>query len=159
MAKKQKPWAGRFTEPTDPLIEEFTSSIGFDRKLARHDIAGSIAHAGMLAKQGIIAQEEAGAIIGGLAEIKTEIEEEKFKWRPELEDIHMNIESRLYEKIGDVAGKLHTARSRNDQVALDVRMFTKDAITEVVSALHDLRTSLVEKADSYADVAMPGYTH
>ena len=141
------------------VSSSYTVSLHYDRRLYRQDIAGSIAHAGMLAKQGIIAEEEAGEIIDGLAEIKAEIEEEKFQWRPELEDIHMNIENRLYEKIGDVAGKLHTARSRNDQVALDVRMFTKDAITEVVSALHDLRRSLVEKADANADVVMPGYTH
>ena len=141
------------------VSSSYTVSLHYDRRLYRQDIAGSIAHAGMLAKQGIIAEEEAGEIIDGLAEIKAEIDEEKFQWRPELEDIHMNIENRLYEKIGDVAGKLHTARSRNDQVALDVRMFTKDAITEVVSALHDLRRSLVEKADANADVVMPGYTH
>ncbi|MCH9009182.1 MAG: argininosuccinate lyase [Chloroflexi bacterium] len=141
------------------VSSSYTVSLHYDRRLYRQDIAGSIAHAGMLAKQGIVAEEDAGAIIDGLAEIRTEIEEEKFQWRPELEDIHMNIESRLYEKIGDVAGKLHTARSRNDQVALDIRMFTKDAVTEVVSALHGLRRSLVEKADANADVVMPGYTH
>ncbi|MCH7625179.1 MAG: argininosuccinate lyase, partial [Chloroflexi bacterium] len=141
------------------VSSSYTVSLHYDRRLYRQDIAGSIAHAGMLAKQGIVAEKDAGAIIDGLAEIRTEIEEEKFQWRPELEDIHMNIESRLYEKIGDVAGKLHTARSRNDQVALDIRMFTKDAVTEVVSALHGLRRSLVEKADANADVVMPGYTH
>ncbi|MCH7652884.1 MAG: argininosuccinate lyase [Chloroflexi bacterium] len=141
------------------VSSNYTVSLHYDRRLYRQDIAGSIAHAGMLAKQGIVAEKDASAIIDGLAEIRTEIEEEKFQWRPELEDIHMNIESRLYEKIGDVAGKLHTARSRNDQVALDIRMFTKDAVTEIVSALHGLRRSLVEKAGANADVVMPGYTH
>ena len=141
------------------VSSSYTVSLHYDRRLYRQDIAGSTAHVRMLAKQEIIAQEEANAIIDGLAAIKVEIQEEKFQWRPELEDIHMNIEHRLHEMIGDVAGKLHTARSRNDQVALDVRMFTKDAITEVVSALHDLRRSLVEKADANSEVVMPGYTH
>ena len=141
------------------VSSSYTVSLHYDRRLYEQDIAGSTAHAGMLAKQGIIADEEANAIIDGLSEIKAEIEDEKFQWRPELEDIHMNIESRLFEKIGDVAGKLHTARSRNDQVALDIRMFTKDAIDGVIDGLRDLRGSLVEKADANSDVVMPGYTH
>jgi len=137
----------------------YTVSIHYDRRLYRHDIAGSITHARMLAKQSIISDADANAIIGGLREICQEIEDGKFAWRPELEDIHMNVESRLHEKIGEVAGRLHTARSRNDQIALDVRMFTKDAIGEILSAIYALRTSLVGQADANADAVMPGYTH
>ena len=137
----------------------YTVSIHYDRRLYRQDIAGSIAHARMLAEQGIISDADSNAIVQGLNEICREIEDGKFEWRPELEDIHMNVESRLHEKVGEVAGRLHTARSRNDQIALDVRMFTKDAIGETLSALHALRTSLVGQADANADVVMPGYTH
>ncbi|MYE53840.1 MAG: argininosuccinate lyase [Chloroflexi bacterium] len=137
----------------------YTVSIHYDRRLYRQDIAGSIAHARMLAKQGIISDADANAIVRGLHEIRQEIEDGKFEWRPELEDIHMNVESRLHEKIGEVAGRLHTARSRNDQIALDVRMFTKDAIRETLNAVRALRTSLVGQADANADVVMPGYTH
>ena len=137
----------------------YTVSIHYDRRLYRQDIAGSIAHARMLAKQGIITGEDAVAITQGLREIEREIEDGEFAWRPELEDIHMNVESRLHEKIGDAAGRLHTARSRNDQIALDIRMFVKDAIGEVLAAILDLRTSLVGQAESNADAVMPGYTH
>ena len=137
----------------------YTVSIHYDRRLYRQDIAGSIAHARMLAKQGIITDADAASIEQGLQEIRQEIEDGNFVWRPELEDIHMNVESRLHEKIGDVAGRLHTARSRNDQIALDVRMFTKDAIRDIIGAIHDLRTSLVSQAEANADVVMPGYTH
>ena len=141
------------------VTSAYTVSIHYDRRLYRQDIAGSIAHARMLAKQGIITGEDAVAITQGLREIECEIEDGEFVWRPELEDIHMNVESRLHEKIGDAAGRLHTARSRNDQIALDIRMFVKDAINEVLAAIHDLRTSLVGQAESNADVVMPGYTH
>ena len=137
----------------------YTVSIHYDRRLYRHDIAGSIAHARMLARQGIIAGEDAAAITQGLREIEREIEDGEFAWRHELEDIHMNVESRLHEKIGDAAGRLHTARSRNDQIALDIRMFVKDAIGEVLAAILDLRTSLVGQAESNEDAVMPGYTH
>ena len=137
----------------------YTVSIHYDRRLYWQDIAGSIAHARMLAKQGIISDADAAAIEQGLMEIREEVEDGSFVWRPELEDIHMNVESRLHEKIGEVAGRLHTARSRNDQIALDVRMFTKDAIGEILSAIHALRASLVGQADANADVVMPGYTH
>ena len=137
----------------------YTVSIHYDRRLYRQDIAGSIAHARMLAKQGIITDSDAESITRGLREIRHEIDDGAFVWRPELEDIHMNVESRLHEKIGDVAGRLHTARSRNDQIALDVRMFTKDAIRDITAALRDLRTSLVGQAEANVDVVMPGYTH
>jgi argininosuccinate lyase len=141
------------------VTSAYTVSIHYDRRLYRQDIAGSIAHARMLAKQGIISDADANAIIQGLREIRREIEDGKFAWRPELEDIHMNVESRLHEKIGEVAGRLHTARSRNDQIALDVRMFAKDAIGEILNALHALRTSLARQAEANAKIVMPGYTH
>ena len=137
----------------------YTVSIHYDRRLYRQDIAGSIAHARMLAKQGIITNADAAAIKRGLLEIQQEIEDGNFVWRPELEDIHMNVESRLHQKIGDAAGRLHTARSRNDQIALDVRMFVKDAIGEVLQAIHALRSSLVGQAEANPDAVMPGYTH
>ena len=141
------------------VASAYTVSIHYDRRLYRQDIAGSIAHARMLAKQGIISHDEAAAIERGLTEIRQEIQDGAFPWRPELEDIHMNVERRLFEKIGDAAGRLHTARSRNDQIALDVRMFTKDAIDRILDAIHALRTALVGQADANADVIMPGYTH
>ncbi len=137
----------------------YTVSIHYDRRMYRQDIAGSIAHARMLARQGIIADADAASIERGLLEIREEIEDGSFVWRPELEDIHMNVESRLHEKIGAAAGRLHTARSRNDQIALDMRMFTKDVIDEVLRAIHELRGSLVGQAEANADAVMPGYTH
>ena len=141
------------------VVSAYTVSIHYDRRLYREDIAGSIAHVRMLAKQGIIAAADARAIERGLAEIREEIESGAFPWRPELEDIHMNVERRLFEKIGDSAGKLHTARSRNDQIALDMRMFTKQAIDSVLGAMHALREALVAQADANDAVIMPGYTH
>ena len=137
----------------------YTVSIHYDRRLYRQDIAGSIAHARMLARQGIIADDEADAIVEGLRAIQVEIEEGTFPWRPELEDIHMNIERCLFEKIGDTAGRLHTARSRNDQIAVDMRLYTKDLATEVVEAIESLQTTLITIAESNFDVVMPGYTH
>ena len=137
----------------------YTVSIHYDRRLYRQDIAGSIAHARMLAKQGIITHQDSTSIERGLLEIRQEIEDGCFTWRPELEDIHMNVESRLREKIGETAGRLHTARSRNDQIALDVRMFTKDAVNEILSAIHELRRSLIFQAEANPEVVMPGYTH
>ena len=141
------------------VTSAYTVSIHYDRRLFRQDIAGSIAHARMLAKQGIIDDDDATAITNGLQEILQEIEDGSFEWRPELEDIHMNVESRLHEKIGEAAGRLHTARSRNDQIALDIRMFVKDAISEVIDAIHDLRLSLVLQSEANITAVMPGYTH
>ena len=137
----------------------YTVSIDYDKRLYRQDIAGSIAHARMLARQEIIAAGEADAIVRGLEEIGREIASGEFPWRPELEDIHMNIERRLFEKIGDTAGRLHTARSRNDQVALDVRMYARERCDEALALLRDLRGALVELASDNAGVVMPGYTH
>jgi len=141
------------------LVRNYVASIPFDWRLYRQDIRGSIAHAKMLAKQEIIAGSDAGAIIDGLSSIRQEIEQREFQFKPELEDIHMNIEARLFEKIGDVAGKLHTARSRNDQVALDLRLFVKQEILRAVDGLKALQHSLTELAESNKDVIMPGYTH
>ncbi len=158
-AAKAKPWAGRFTEATNALVEEFTASIPYDWQLYPYDIAGSIAHAAMLAKTGIITKKEAGRIIRGLREVLAEIVAGTFDFNIQLEDIHMNIESRLIEKIGPVGGKLHTARSRNDQVALDIRMYLRDVITETHDLLATLQQVLVGLADRYQSVVLPGYTH
>ena len=137
----------------------YTVSLHYDRRLYRQDIAGSAAHARMLARQGIITADEADQLVTGLGQVRLEIEADTFPWRDELEDVHMNIERRLYETVGDVAGKLHTARSRNDQVATDVRLYVKEIIGEVLKAIHDLRAAFVAKADGNRDAVMPGYTH
>ena len=144
---------------TDKQARNYAASIPFDRRLYRQDIEGSIAHARMLAKQEIIAKSEAETIIKGLNAVRREIERGKFQFRTELEDIHMNIEARLFEKIGDVAGKLHTARSRNDQMALDLRLFVKDEIGKTIDKIKALQAALVELAEANKDVIIPGYTH
>lgn len=141
------------------VSSDYTVSLHYDRRLYRQDIEGSIAHARMLAKQEIIEQADASAIVDGLSRIREDIESNEFPWRPEHEDIHMNIELRLHELIGEPALKLHTARSRNDQVALDMRMYMKEIISETLNALHGLRRSLVQLADDNTEVVMPGYTH
>ncbi|MGQ9573439.1 MAG: argininosuccinate lyase [Dehalococcoidia bacterium] len=161
MAKKKaaKVWAARFAKATDQRAEAFTASIDVDRRLWRYDIDGSIAHARMLAKQGIIPQEDGEAIVRGLEEIRAEIQGGQFEFRRELEDIHMNIEGRLREKIGAAADRLHTARSRNDQVATDLRLYLKDVIVGVVTALRRLQGALLDLAEANRQVIMPGYTH
>ena len=140
-------------------LSDYTVSIHYDRRLYRQDIAGSIAHARMLARQGIIAAREADLIVDGLGRIREEIEAGRFPWRAELEDVHMNIEKRLYEIIGPAAGKLHTARSRNDQVATDVRLYVKEIIGETLDTLRALRAAFVRTASANSTVLMPGYTH
>jgi argininosuccinate lyase len=150
---------GRLGKAADKLVAEYTASISFDWRLYCHDIIGSIVHARMLAKQGIISEEEAEIIIKGLESIGEEIEQGKFKFKPELEDIHMSIEARLIEKVGEVGGKLHTARSRNDQVALDLRLFAKEAISKTLTKLREFQQALVSLAEANKDVVMPGYTH
>lgn len=155
----KKLWAGRFKEKTAKVVEAFTESISFDRRLWRYDIEGSIAHAKMLGKQKIISREDAETIIAGLREIAEEISRGKFVFRHDLEDIHMNIEHALIQKIGDVGKKLHTARSRNDQVALDLRLYLRDAVTEIVALVKKLQTSLLETASQHLTTIMPGYTH
>ena len=144
---------------TNKPVQQYLASIPFDRRLYSQDIQGGIAHAGMLAKQGIIAESEAKTIIKGLNSIRNKIEQGKFQFKTELEDIHMNIEAGLFEKIGDVAGKLHTARSRNDQIALDLRLFVKEEILKTVDNIKALQASLVELAEANKAVIMPGYTH
>ncbi|NLO89905.1 MAG: argininosuccinate lyase [Clostridia bacterium] len=154
-----KMWSGRFTKETDELVEDFHSSISFDSRLYKQDIRGSIAHARMLGEQGIISKEESRLIIEGLREIEREIEEGKTEFSVDAEDIHMNIEKILTEKIGEVGKKLHTARSRNDQVALDMRMYLKEEIKVIMGLLADLQQAIVDKAEKHLDVIMPGYTH
>ncbi|MCK4262901.1 MAG: argininosuccinate lyase [Dehalococcoidia bacterium] len=146
-------------EGKDELVKQYLASIPFDRRLFRQDIRGSLAHAKMLAKQRIITEDDAAAIIKALTSIQQEIEQGEFQFRPELEDIHMNIETRLQEKLGDIAGKLHTARSRNDQIALDIRLFLKEETGRTVTRLNDLQSSLLQLAEANQDVIMPGYTH
>jgi argininosuccinate lyase len=150
---------GRFSKPADKLAAQYTASLPFDRRLYKQDIAGSVAHAKMLARQGIIADEDARTIISGLRAIRGEIERGKFVFKPELEDIHMAIESRLIEKIGEAGRKLHTARSRNDQIALDMRLFTKEAIANTITGLRNLQRALLELAEANKKIVIPGYTH
>ena len=156
---KKKPWSGRFEKETNRLVEEFTASISFDKRLYKYDIEGSIAHCMMLKKCKIIKSGEADKIIKGLRDIKKEIDAGRFKFDIALEDIHMNIERRLIDKIGTVGGKLHTARSRNDQVALDIRLYLRDEVGEIVSLIRGLKKAIVKKAKGNIDVIMPGYTH
>ncbi len=154
-----KLWGGRFTQPTDKFVEEFTASIDFDQRLYAYDIQGSKAHAEMLGRQGIIAAEEAKEIIAGLDGILKDIEAGKVEFSVELEDIHMNIEARLIERIGAVGGKLHTGRSRNDQVAVDIRLYLREEIDTILDYLGQLEAALIKQAEENLDVIMPGYTH
>ncbi|OGP69447.1 MAG: argininosuccinate lyase [Deltaproteobacteria bacterium RBG_13_58_19] len=156
---EKKPWGGRFTGETEKSVEDFTSSLHFDRRLYRQDIAGSLAHALMLARQGIITEAEAQEIICGLSEIRREIEAGEFNFDPAQEDIHMAIEARLIEKIGEVGRKLHTARSRNDQVALDARLYLAEAVEALIQDLSELRRAGARLARRHFGVIMPGYTH
>ncbi|NVN92641.1 MAG: argininosuccinate lyase [Desulfuromonadales bacterium] len=156
---KDKLWGGRFTQPTDAFVEEFTASIQFDKRLYHQDIRGSIAHARMLGKQGIIPQSDVEAIIEGLQQILQQIEEGTFDFSISLEDIHMNIESRLSATIGEAGKRLHTGRSRNDQVALDIRLYLRDEIVEIVSYIDLLIDALLKQAEANLDVIMPGFTH
>ena len=155
----QKLWGGRFTQPTDKFVEEFTASIEFDQRLYRYDIQGSKAYAEMLGRQGIIAVEEADQIITGLNGILQDIDAGQFEFSVALEDIHMNIEARLIERIGAVGGKLHTGRSRNDQVAVDIRLYLRDEIDTSLDYLQKLESSLIQQAEENLDVIMPGFTH
>lgn len=154
-----KLWSGRFTKDTDKLTEDFNASISFDCRMYRQDIRGSMAHAAMLAKQGIISSQEAELILNGLKEIEKEIEEGKLSFTAEAEDVHMNIETFLIQKIGETGKKLHTARSRNDQVALDLRLYMKDEMAEIRSLLLELEETLLILAEKHMETIMPGYTH
>jgi len=154
-----KLWAGRFTKATDKLTEDFNASIEVDRRMYRQDIEGSIAHAAMLARQGIISQAERDQIVAGLKEIREELEAGQLEFSVEAEDVHMNIETFLTAKIGEVGKKLHTARSRNDQVALDVRLYLRDEILEVRSLILTLQDTILQLAAEHIETIMPGYTH
>ena len=154
-----KPWGGRFEAGTDRRVEQFTESISFDRRLFGHDVRGSVAHARMLASVGLITSDECQKIERGLSEIQAEIEGGTFPFVLEREDVHMHIEAALIEKLGDVGRKLHTARSRNDQVATDTKLWTRDALDRVDARLVALQRALVGAADRHRDVILPGYTH
>ncbi len=154
-----KPWGGRFSEPTDAFVERFTASVGFDHRLYHHDINGSIAHATMLAKVGVLSADEKQQIIDGLESIRREIEAGTFTWSVSLEDVHMNIEAALTQRIGITGKKLHTGRSRNDQVATDIRLYLRDEIDTIGKELKRLQGGLLELAEREADTIMPGFTH
>jgi len=154
-----KLWGGRFSRPTDALVDEMNASIGFDRRLARQDIMGSIAHARMLARQGIVDSADASSIEAGLRLILAEIDRGEYEFRVEDEDIHLSVERRLRQLIGPPAGRLHTARSRNDQVATDFRLWTREAILQIAGGIVASSRALLELADRYPDAIMPGYTH
>jgi argininosuccinate lyase len=153
------PWSGRFTQSMDALVEAFTESVSFDQRLAPHDIAGSIAHATMLCHVGVLSTEERDAIVEGLRAIGADIEAGRFHWSTQLEDVHMNIESALTERIGQAGKKLHTGRSRNDQVATDVRLLLREEIDQLIGVLTTLRGVVVDLAEREADTMMPGFTH
>ena len=157
--EKKKLWGGRFSRPTEKGIEEFTESISFDKRLYKYDIEGSIAHAKMLSKIGVLKKGELAAILRGLEEIGKAIEHEEFLFSIELEDIHMNIEKRLIDKIGPVGEKLHTARSRNDQIALDLKLYLREIIREMNGCIFKFQKAIVDKARTHIDIIIPGYTH
>ena len=160
MAKEiDKLWGGRFTEPTDALVEAYTASVQFDQRLYRHDITASIAHARMLAHVGVINAADCDAIISGLEKIMIDIERGDFAWAAGFEDVHMNIEARLTERIGDAGKKLHTARSRNDQVATDLRLYLRDEVDTIDDEIARFQMALLDVAEREADTIMPGFTH
>ncbi len=154
-----KVWSGRFNEPVAELVKRYTASVSFDQRLAAYDIQGSLAHARMLGAQGIISMQDVAAIEQGLHDILQEIEAGSFVWLLDLEDVHLNIEKRLTDKIGDAGKRLHTGRSRNDQVATDVRLWLRDVADQVIAGIRKLQLSLVDLAEQHADTAMPGFTH
>ncbi len=157
--QKAGAWSGRFSEPVAELVKQYTASIGFDKRLAEVDIAGSLAHARMLGAQGIIARVDVKAIESGLAEILAEINAGTFEWLLDLEDVHLNIEKRLTDKIGDAGKRLHTGRSRNDQVATDVRLWLRATTDDVLAAIKSLQTSVLDLAEQHVGTIMPGFTH
>ncbi len=155
----QYTWAGRFSEPMSDLVKRYTASVDFDKRMWRQDIRGSLAHAKMLARQGIISSQDLADIQRGMAEVTTEIEAGKFEWSLDLEDVHFNIEKRLTSLIGDAGKRLHTARSRNDQVATDIRLYLRDAIDDILVLLEKFQDSLLDLAEREAATPMPGFTH
>ncbi|MDK4529649.1 argininosuccinate lyase [Kingella kingae] len=154
-----KTWSGRFNEPVSELVKQYTGSIDFDKRLAHWDIQGSLAHAQMLHEAGVLSAQDLAEIQRGMAEIKADIDSGSLQWSLDLEDVHMNIERRLTDKIGDAGKRLHTGRSRNDQVATDIRLWLRDEITVIRSLIKNLQTSLVELAEQNAETVMPGFTH
>ena len=154
-----KPWGGRFREAAHPAAERFTASLSFDRRLWAHDLRASEAWAGALERAGLLSPAELAEILNGLAEVRREFEDGSFPFRPELEDLHMNVERRLQEKIGAVGGKLHTGRSRNDQIAVDERLYLKDAVTRILAGLTAVQSALIDRVADTLDAPMPGYTH
>ena len=159
MSGNQKLWGGRFAEATSELVEKFSESVSFDARLYRQDIAGSQAHARMLAKVGVLSAADAEAIVSGLDAIRAEIDAGSFVWSEKLEDVHMNIEARLTERIGDAGKRLHTGRSRNDQVATDLRLYVRDSIDQILALIDRVAEGLLGLAEREADTVMPGFTH
>jgi argininosuccinate lyase len=157
--QKSQAWSALFSEPMSELVKRYTASVPFDQRLWRADIAASLAHAQMLAKQGIICAQDHGDIARGMAQITQDIESGQFEWKLELEDVHLNIEARLTQLVGDAGKRLHTGRSRNDQVATDIRLWLRQEIDQLHPLLRALQSSLVEVAQHHTDTIMPGYTH
>ncbi|MEN9656635.1 argininosuccinate lyase [Iodobacter fluviatilis] len=155
----KKMWSGRFNEPVTELVKRYTASVDFDKRMAEVDIQGSLAHATMLNKVGVLSIEDLKSIQGGMADILNEIREGTFEWSLDLEDVHMNIERRLTQMIGDAGKRLHTGRSRNDQVATDIRLYLRGAIDLLVGLIHELQASLIDLAEKNASTVMPGFTH
>jgi len=156
---KKEPWSGRFAEPATELVQRFTASVAFDRRLAEHDIEASVAHARMLHAVGIIGKNDLAAIEKGLAQVRSEIRDNRFEWSAADEDVHFNIERRLTALIGEPGKRLHTARSRNDQVATDVRLYLRAAIDQALATIKSVQRALLDLADEHAETVMPGYTH
>ncbi len=159
LSKKSEAWSARFSEPVSDLVKRYTASVFFDKRLADYDIQGSLAHADMLAKQAIITNADLADIQRGMAQIKSEIDAGQFEWLLDLEDVHLNIEKRLTELVGDAGKRLHTGRSRNDQVATDIRLWLRAAIDDILVLLRDLRVALVDLAEQHTDTILPGFTH
>ena len=155
----KKPWGGRFSGPTDSFVEQFTESVSYDQRLAHYDIMGSIAHAQMLEKIKVISKKESSEIVNTLKEIEKEIQSDRFVWSTALEDVHMNIESALVDRIGDIGKKLHTARSRNDQVATDIRLYLRDEVDEITLKINEVINALLNLAEEHHGTIMPGMTH
>ncbi|WP_431477099.1 argininosuccinate lyase [Massilia eburnea] len=158
-SKKAEAWSARFSEPVSDLVKRYTASVFFDKRMAKADIQGSLAHADMLAAQGIIPAADLASIQKGLAQVSAEIDGGQFEWQLDLEDVHLNIEKRLTELVGDAGKRLHTGRSRNDQVATDIRLYVRSAIDDITGLLQQLRAALVDLAEKNADVILPGFTH
>lgn len=159
LTNKDKMWSGRFSEPVSELVARYTASIGFDQRLAEYDIQGSLAHAQMLASQGILSKDDLTAIERGLSQIRNEIRNQQFTWLLELEDVHLNIENRLTALIGDAGKRLHTGRSRNDQIATDIRLFLRDSIDDITILIKAMQYALLNLAEQHVHTVMPGFTH